>query len=73
MKVAIIIIMSENYYVNDSGERHILIEMSMLDGWIDLVIDKIMGFIRTPVVRICGLEKLQIITFHELSEPCTII
>lgn len=56
-----------------SGERHILIEMSMLDGWIDLVIDKIMGFIRTPVVRICGLEKLQISTFHELSEPCTII
>lgn len=56
-----------------SGEQHIAIEISMLGGWTDLVTDKLMGFIHTPVVRICGLEKLPIITCHELSGSCTII
>lgn len=42
-----------------SGEEHI--EISRLGGWIDSVTDDLMGFIHTPVVRSCGLEKLQMI------------
>lgn len=53
------------------GEEHI--EISRLGGWIDSVTDDLMGFIHTPVVRSCGLEKLQMIINEEPPESCTMI
>ena len=70
-KVAIATASSENCCVEDSGEEHI--EISRLGGWIDSVTDELMGFIHTPVVRSCGLEKLQMIMNEEPPELCTMI